>query len=147
MPGNANKQSEYGDNATVGYMFSIFRKKAPTLHDHLRGGRIVKIKGIKFELRKLNPADYLEGAKVMHEVYATYKTNDEKKIDAKMMKGVDKARSFMRDIIMAGVVSPKIVRKQEDDPLAVCVDEIFNDWDLATTLVGHIVNMTYGKKK
>jgi hypothetical protein len=124
-----------------------FSKKTPSLEDHLRGGRQVKIKGILFTIRKLNPADYLEGAKVMHEIYATYKTSEERKIDAKMVKSINKAKGFMRDIILAGVVKPALVRKPEDNPEAICVDEIFNDWELAQRLTAEIVSTTYGKKK
>lgn len=125
----------------------FFKKKETTLGDHLRGSKQIILKGIRFEIRKLNPMDYLEGGKVMQEVYATYKTDEEKKIDAKMVKNIEKIKAHMRDVIMAGVVRPELVRKPEDNPVAVCVDEIFADWELAQLLVAEILNHTYGRKK
>ena len=124
-----------------------FPKRPASLADHLRGGSQIKINGILFTIRKLNPMDYLEGAKVMHEIYATYKSAEDRKIDAKMIKSANKARDYMRDVIMAGVVSPKLVRKQTEDTAAVCVDEIFNDWTMANQLTAAIISLTYGKKK
>ena len=85
----------------------------------------------------------------MQEIFSTYKTQTEKdrqvKVDSALSKNVEKIKSFMTDIIMAGVVKPELSRKKDDEG-KIHVDEIFEDWLLAQELTKTILNNTYGKK-
>ena len=103
--------------------------------------------GVLFTIKKIDVLDYLEGARVLHEIFSTYKTKNEKVLDDKMVGSIKKAREYMRDVIMAGVVKPAVVRKPEENLEAIPVDELMNDWTLAQDLVGEILRFTYGKKK
>jgi hypothetical protein len=103
----------------------------------------VKINGVLFHVKKINPLDHLEGSKVMMKVYDTYEGNrDSKAIEM----ATSKVRTYYRDIIMAGVVKPALSRK-EDSGTGVFVDDIFKDWDMSEKLVEFIITHTYGKKK
>lgn len=94
--------------------------------------------------------DYLEGARVMQEMFSVYKTKDQKeqkqKIDEAMIRNLDKAKKYMMDIIMAGVEKPELTR-DKNEKNAIYVEELFNDWVLAQELVKAIMEHTQGKKK
>jgi len=125
-----------------------FSRKETGLRDHLKAGKKIKVHGVIFHIRKLNVADYLEGSRVMQEIYATYKTNTSGKIDKKAAtNSVKKAREYMTDVIVGGVVKPVIVRKPGADPEAICIEEVFQDWNLAQELTNQIMLYTYSKKK
>jgi hypothetical protein len=135
----------------VGF-FSDFLSRFSASNDHDLRSRLsltkkVRISGVLFDIKKIDMLDYLEGAKVLHEVFSTYKTNAQKALDDKMIVNVKKARDYLKDVILAGVVKPQIVRRQEDNPDAITIDELLNDWMLAQELAGAILAFTYGKKK
>ena len=119
------------------------------LKDYLTSTKRVKVRGVVFHIKKIQVMDYLEGQKVMQEIFSTYKTQTEKdrqvKVDSALSKNVEKIKSFMTDIIMAGVVKPELSRKKDDEG-KIHVDEIFEDWLLAQELTKTILNNTYGKK-
>lgn len=131
----------------IDFIKDLLQPEPQDLREKLKINKKVKINGVIFNIRKINVLDYLEGAKVLHEAFSVYKTKSEKEIDQKLVNNIKKAKDYMRDVIMAGVVSPKLVRKQEEDPNAVVVDEILNDWMFAQELCAEILQFTYGKKK
>jgi len=127
-------------------MFGFFKSKS--LAEHLRQGKTVRLDGIRFRIKKLDVVNYLEGAKILQEAYAVYRTAADIKMgDEATISSLKKSQSVLRDIIMSGVVQPKLVRKSEDDPEAICVDEILQDWQLANKLAMEIIAFTSGKKK
>jgi len=131
-------------------MFGFFSRFLPPEQDlrtRLSLTRKVRVSGVLFTIKKIDVLDYLEGARVLHEIFSTYKTKNEKVLDDKMVGSIKKAREYMRDVIMAGVVKPAVVRKPEENLEAIPVDELMNDWTLAQDLVGEILRFTYGKKK
>ncbi len=129
-------------------MFRWFRKeKEIDLKSRLKAVSVVKVSGVLFHIRKIQLLDYLEGARVLYEIFSEYKTKDQKLLDDKLVKNINKAKDYMKDVMMAGVVKPKLVRKQEDDPDAVLVDDLFDDWIMVQSLVQEILDLTYGKKK
>lgn len=131
-------------------MFGFFARFLPPeqdLRSRLSLTKKVRVSGVLFTIKKIDVLDYLEGARVLHEIFATYKTKNEKVLDDKMVGSIKKAREYMRDVIMAGVVKPQVVRKPEENQDAVPVDDLMNDWTLAQDLVGEILRFTYGKKK
>lgn len=104
----------------------------------------VKVQGVKFELRKLNPLDYLNGSKALLQVYDTYKsTSAEKQAD---LVNINKIKDHYADVFMASVIEPKLSRKL-DEAGTIYVDNLFSDWDFATDLYAKIMEITYGKKK
>lgn len=104
----------------------------------------VKVHGVKFEIRKLNPLDFLNGSKALLQVYDTYKaTTAEKKQD---VINVNKIKEHYVDVFMAAVISPKLSRKENTEG-AIFVEHLFSDWDFANALYTAIMEMTYGKKK
>ena len=88
--------------------------------------------------------NYLEGAKVMQEIYAIYKTSEEKQIDEKTIISLKKTRDIMKDIILSGVISPKICRNKDED--GTHIDDVLNDWSLSNQLVNAIIEYTSPKK-
>lgn len=128
-------------------LFSLFTTKEKTLRERLSLEKRVRVCGVFFTIKKIDVMSYLEGARVLHEVFSVYKTKNERVLDDKMVANIKKARDYMRDVIVAGVVKPVVVRKQEDNPEAVLVDELLGDWALAQELTGAILAHTYGKKK
>jgi hypothetical protein len=126
----------------------IFESSAIDLKNYLNDTKKVKINGVIFHIRKINVLDYLEGARVLNEFFSVYKTKDEKNRASKEnIDNLKKAKGFMRDVIMAGVVKPKLVRKQSDDPEAIVVDDIFQDFVMAQKLSKEILDYTHHKKK
>ena len=126
----------------------LVEKDSQDLRSYLNDSKRIKVQGVIFDIRKINILDYLEGARVLQEFFSVYKTKDQKyKQSKEHIEHMKKARSFMRDIIMAGVVKPKLVRKQEDDTEAILVDEVLSDWVMAQTLSAEILDYTYNKKK
>jgi hypothetical protein len=129
-------------------MFDWFRRrKTKSLKEHLSGTKLIKVSGVLFHIRKISVLDYMEGAKVLHEVFSVYKNTEERKLDDQMIRNVKKAKAYMRDVIMAGVVKPKLVRKQEEDKDAVFIEDLFDDWVMAQELTTEILQFTYSKKK
>lgn len=107
----------------------------------------VKIHGVKFELRKIHPLDFLDGSKAVTQVYATYEeARKEKNVEA-ILQSSKKIKEHYADVFLASVVSPKLVRKEEDQDKGIFVDNLFTDWDLANALYNKISEVSYGKKK
>lgn len=102
----------------------------------------IKCHGVLFTIKKINTLDYLNGSKVMLQIFDTYKVNKNSELDPSYVK---KIREHYKDVIMSGVVKPVLSRK--DNGVNVCVDEIIDNWEMATELYECIIAFTYGKKK
>lgn len=120
-------------------MIGWFRKK--NLESHLRGTKKIKIHGLPFEIKKVDMLDYLNGSKVMTQIYDVYRQGPEKVTQSNM----NAIKDHYRDIFMAGVVKPALYRKPEGSQIGV--DELFQDWGMASDLYTAISEFTYGKKK
>lgn len=115
-----------------------------SLKDALGAKKSIKIRGIQFVLKKIDPLDHAKGLKVMRSCYETYTVKS--KGDTELTDGqLKKIRDHYRDVFMASVVKPKLSRKDEED--SVCVDDIFTDPELSEMLYMEIMYHTYGKKK
>jgi len=115
-----------------------FKKK--TLGEHLNNTKRVKIMGMFFYIRKINPLDFLEGSNALKQAYDVYSvSNDVSKLSPK------KIHKQIIDVLMAGVVDPKLSRK--DDGTGLFVENLFTDWQLVEELHTAIYVHTYGKKK
>ena len=124
-----------------GWLFG--RKK---LKDVLNETRKVRVSGITFTIRKVNLLDYLAGSKVLIQAYDTHKTAGAKVAGVQVSD--DKIKRHYADILVAGVVEPKLTHKKEDenDP-AILVGDLFPNWDMIENLYAEIMAFTYGKKK
>jgi len=103
----------------------------------------IKIYGVPFTIRKIDCFDYLDGSKVMLQLYDIYKIGNSK--PELIQNRFKKVKPHFRDVFMSGVIEPKLVRKKEEDGLFV--DNLFTELDLANQLYSAIINFTYQKKK
>lgn len=118
-----------------------FSKK---LEDVLGRTKDIKILGIHFKIKKIDPTAYLDGSKVMLQIYDTYKLGNAKpEID--QTKAYEKMKEHYRDVFMASIVFPKLKRKPDGE--GIPVDNLFTEWELAHQLYNEIMQYTYGKKK
>lgn len=125
-------------------MFGWFKKRS--LESALFPTKRVKVQGVIFHLRKLDPLDYVAGAKALHMHFELYKTKGQKEAEAATIPTVQKIKEHYTDVIMAAVVEPKLSRKA-DEPGAIHVDNLFTEWTLVEDLYLKILEVTYGKKK
>lgn len=126
-------------------MFDWF--KGRSLRAALSDTKMVRVKGVRFKIRKISVLDFLDGSKVLQKSFITYeeKRKAGKRIDQEAL--AKNIQSHLRDVFLSAVVEPTLTRKQDDGSDAVFVDEIFADMDLANELYNEILIHTYGKKK
>jgi hypothetical protein len=103
---------------------------------------LVNVQGVRFRIKKLDPFSFMDGSNAISSIFQTYEQKREMS-EANMAK----VRDHYRDVFLAGVIEPKLVRKQDDDQDAILVDKLFTDWTLANELYSSILSFTYGKKK
>lgn len=124
----------------------LLRRDAQAVKKALNPTKEVKIEGIIFQIRKINPIDYLAGFKIMNQMYETYKIEGKEK--SAELVSASKIRDHYVDIFTAAVINPKIVRKLKDGQNdALLVDALFNNWEICEKLYAAIIEFTYGKKK
>ncbi len=111
------------------------------LKDVLNKTKNIRVHGVFFTIRKVNILDYLDGSKVLQKQFDIYQTGTNQISEASEKK----IKEHMSHVLVAGVVSPKLSFKQEQD--VMFVDNLFTDWSLAVDLYNEIVAFTYGKKK
>ena len=101
--------------------------------------------GVKFLIKKIDVQDYLQGSKVLVQVYGTYQTKSEIEAASKDVP-FSKVKAHIIDVLMSGIVSPKLSRK-DNEPGATFVEHLFTDADLVQGLYKEIIEFTFGKKK
>lgn len=119
------------------------------LEKHAKATKKIVVNGIRVKIQKVNITNYLEGQKVLLATNEVHKTKGEKEAAAKNIPSDEKMRAHYRDILIAGVVSPKLCYKEEDEKAGegMWVDRIMHDWDLVLGIHSAILSFTYGKKK
>ena len=122
---------------------SWFIKQDRSLTKALNPTKKLKIEGILFEIRKINPIDYLAGYKALSSSFDLYGSDAGKSVDALTS---DKIKKHYIEIFTASVISPKLKRKN-DESEGLYVDALFNNWDICERLYMSIMEFTYGKKK
>lgn len=130
-------------------MWWPFKKKS--LDQVLFETKRVNVHGVIFHIRKINPVDYIRGARVHIQFFQTYEQasqEDKQKMhqDEQQLK---KAQDHLSDVFISCVVEPKLcyAKDKEKSPEAIVVDNLFTDWRLANELYLRIVEHTFGKKK
>lgn len=121
-------------------MFNWFRGKK--LESVLEATQMVKISGVVFTIRKINPLHYLDGSKIIQAQYEVYKSG---KQDPSPETTDKKMREFFSQFLVAGVVNPKLSLKEDGD--GIFVEKMFVDWEICMKLYEEIMLFTYGKKK
>ena len=106
----------------------------------------VKVHGVRFELRKLAPLDFIQGTKAIQQTFELYKTKGEQANESELsVESAKKLKDHYADVFLASVISPKLARNPEQE--GIWVQNLFSDWDLCNELYGEILKITYGKKK
>lgn len=108
------------------------------------GRKQMDIWGVPFTLKPVNVLDYLDGSRVLVQVYDTYKTGT---VSAEAVVSDKKIIEHMRDVIMAGVESPKLKRKKDANVEGFFVDDLFENAEFAATVYGEIMKLSYPQKK
>ena len=119
------------------------------LKDVLGATKVVRPLGVKFKIKKIDTSSFLDGSKVMLQMYDIYKM-DVKELQGRQEetnKSLQKVKEHYKDVFMASVVEPKLKRKPESTEEGIPVDNLFTEWDLCHQLYGEIIAYTYGKKK
>lgn len=119
---------------------------AKRLEEVIFKGKKVKVHGVFFQIRKVNPLDYLTGAKVLKQDFSLYELKKAENLATISKAQIDQMKKHYTDVFMAGVIYPTIKRENDNQP-GIWVDHLFNDWTLATELYQEIMFYTYGKKK
>lgn len=114
------------------------------LEDVLTKPKSVRVHGVKFIIKKIDPTNFLDGSKVMTQLYDIYKVGNSPSPEV-TQKTLEKVKDHYRDVFMASIISPKLRRNEKEDGLLV--DNLFTEWDLAHELYAQIMSHTYGKKK
>lgn len=130
----------------------------------LFGGRVanrlnptkkVKINGVTFTLRKLNPLDYLAGAKALQDIHKPYERAAKAPSFDFSEKEIQAVKTHYRDVLLQGIVSVRCLGRELVPTLKdfapgeakIKVENFMSDWDMAERLYQEIVEFTYGKKK
>lgn len=121
-------------------MFNWF--KGRSLESVLDATRKVKVSGVVFTIRKINPLHYLDGSKIIQQQYEIYKS---KKEDQNAEVNTKKMSEFFSQFLVASVVYPKLSLK--DDGSGIFVEKMFVDWDMCMQIYSEVMLFTYGKKK
>lgn len=124
-------------------MLKWFRSRS--LEDEIEKRKKVKLRGVRFILKKIDPINYVDGSKVLLDSYQVYEVGGKKE---RVLTEGDKARMRKHyiDCFMASVVHPRLSRMDGEEG-SFFVDKFFDDWEFATELYQEILLVSYGKKK
>lgn len=123
------------------------RGSGEKLEDVLHRTYPATIHGVNFKLRKINPMDYMSGAKSIHMHFDTWKSKGQEEQLSTIESGTEKIKANYRQVFMSAVVEPKLKWKDVPEEEGIFVDNLFTDWDLASELYLAIMMVSYGKKK
>ena len=127
-------------------MFNWLRKER-SISDVVFETKKIVVWGVPFTIRRMSAMNHLDGSKVMTKSYDVYKSSDvvtggQTPANTQMSK----IKDHFIDVIMAGVVSPKLSRKKGVEG-EFYVDDLFENDQFAGDLYVKIMEFTYGKKK
>lgn len=109
----------------------------------------VRVRGIRFTIRKVNISHYMEGTSLMFQNWDTHKTEAAKEALASQIPSQEKIKKHYAAVLVAGVLSPKLVHTKEDSGpgKGIHVEDMFIDQEMVSGLYSEIIIHTYGKKK
>lgn len=114
---------------------------ARSLGSVLNETKTVRVNGIKFKIKKIDPLNFLDGSRVMLQSYDTYKSGKEPDVAVSEKK----VREHVSQVLVAGVAEPALSHK--DDGSGFYVENLFVNPKITNTLYEQIIAFTYGKKK
>ena len=123
-------------------MFGWFKKKR-SLNVLVNPRRKVKVCECEFIIKKIDVLDHAQGLQVLQQHFDTYQ--NAAKQGKELTQSTKKIKEHYVDVILAGVVSPKITRKPTDG--LICVTDMFNNFELLEGLYSEIMEFSYSKKK
>lgn len=132
------------------FLTRLFQRKS--LSDVLAPTKRIKLHGVYFTIRKINPLEYLAGTSALQRVYDIYSKPIDKSLPVDQAQ-IERVKAHYIDVFMAGVVKMNdlILTRKQVDPLEynekLKVDHLLTDWSLAEELYYKIIEFTYGKKK
>jgi len=103
--------------------------------------RTIRVKGVRFTIKKIDVTNFLDGSNVLRQSYDVYKTGNETQVK----ESEKKVRKYFSEVLVAGIVSPRLSFKEEEGHYLV--DKLFSDWEMVEKLHEEITALTYGKKK
>lgn len=103
----------------------------------------ITVDGIRFEIKKVNVLNYLDGSKVLLNTYDIHKTAKAK--EAVVPPNVKEIEKHYKQVLVAGVVSPALSLEEKEG--CILVDELFTYPGTVEKLYTQIMVLTYGKKK
>ena len=126
----------------MGFFKRLFFGK--DLSEHLAETQWIKVQGIKFKIKRIDPLAYMDGSSVLLQSFQKYKVEPEggKTPDV----NIGKLKKHYIDVFLASVVSPELSR-QVNDGDKIFVEYLFTDWSLAHELYESIIEFTYKKKR
>ena len=113
-----------------------------SLESYIGQTKKIRVAGIRFEIKKVNALNYVDGTNSIRQTFDTYKTSKEQ-IGA--MLSDKKVIDHLKSVICGCTVHPRIVHKKEEE--GVLVDDLFVNMELVLSLYNEIMFYTYGKKK
>lgn len=117
----------------------IFGRK---LEDALNETTKVRVKGVRFTIRKINVMNYLDGSNILRQQF------DVKKVDLSNQEreaSLKKQKEYLSQVLISAVVSPKIV--WNDDGSGIFIDRLLDNTEIVDELHTKIMEYSYGKKK
>jgi hypothetical protein len=114
------------------------------LKTELYATKKIKVAGVRFTIKKINLLNYLDGSELLLKKFDIHKTAGAKEAPANNLNE-KKAKQHYAEVLVAGVVEPKLVFKAEEE--GILVDDLFINWEMVVKLYGEIILYTYGKKK
>jgi hypothetical protein len=115
-----------------------------SLSSVLNERKAVKIKGVSFVIKKIDALSFLDGSKVMLQMYDVYNVANQSKENTLVAE--KKIRDHLSEVIVAGCAVPSFSHKENIDG-TVYVNDLFKDIEMVNMLYEEIIYFTYGKKK
>jgi len=122
------------------------------LKEKLNRHKNIKVCGMKFTIRKLNPLQDFPRVQDMPQIFIYYMTKRPIKDEPLNVASMQKAYDDMKKIVEAGIVDPPLVpvEKDKSKEAGITVDDLFVDEDMATQLyieiLSHSLNRFRGMK-
>jgi hypothetical protein len=116
-----------------------------SLESALGSTKTVRVHGVKFKIRRINPLDYLAGSRAVRQLYDTYQANTAANVEIRETQVAEIKRHYC-DTFLAAVVEPALKRTKDAEGEGLPVEHLLTDWAFANELYEKILEHTYGKK-
>lgn len=134
----------------LSFLKRLFKRR--NILEALNPEKVVKIHGLYFTIKKINPLNYLEGTTSLKKTYGIYQKQEPALVNCDTA-AVERIKSHYVDVFMSGVsfvnrleLSRKPIELEDYDK-KLHVEHLLTDWSLAEELYAAIMEFTYGKKK